>query len=484
MELSSYQQAIVEWQERHLFQGENLVVSGVAGCGKTSTLTALARCSPTDKRVASIAFNSSIAGTLKAKLPTHVASQTYHALGRRALVDTFGGFDLVERKVYDAIASDPAMKYLASKTAKLVSLCKANVIGHPTDEQLERLAILYDVELDNDDGSRNEAKILRMFKAGRSALEYCIDTPTSGDFDDMLFLPAILEDVKPRRYDLIYVDELQDTSYAQRLLVGKSTDDHSTIIGVGDRRQAIYAWRGAGIRSMDEFKEYFKAAELPLSLSYRCPSAVGKLVNAEFPDIAFEVPATAKTGCVASITHAEMLKRLAENDMVLCRVNADLVRLAFDLLRMGKRPVIKGKEIGKGIVLLIQKSHAVTVVEMLQWLEEWRAREVDKALRIEHEEKAQAVNDMFETVLALAEGVTQVDEVIWRCEEIFSDTRSGIILSTVHRAKGLEAENVFIIRPDLMPHPSAKREEDIEQEKNIRYVAITRSLNNLTFVSS
>ena len=50
---------------------------------------------------------------------------------------------------------------------------------------------------------------------------------------------------------------------------------------------------------------------------------------------------------------------------------------------------------------------------------------------------------------------------------------------TVHKAKGLEAENVYIIRPDLMPHPKAT---NVESEMNIKYVAITRAISKLTFV--
>ena len=57
-----------------------------------------------------------------------------------------------------------------------------------------------------------------------------------------------------------------------------------------------------------------------------------------------------------------------------------------------------------------------------------------------------------------------------------------VVLSSVHRAKGLEAENVVILHPEKMPHPMATLEWEIEQEYNIKYVAITRSMNRLVFV--
>jgi len=75
------------------------------------------------------------------------------------------------------------------------------------------------------------------------------------------------------------------------------------------------------------------------------------------------------------------------------------------------------------------------------------------------------------------------DRFISACEEIFSDdTHSGIILSSVHRAKGLEAERVFILKPELMPHPLATSEQELQQEMNIKYVAITRAKKELYIV--
>ena len=58
-----------------------------------------------------------------------------------------------------------------------------------------------------------------------------------------------------------------------------------------------------------------------------------------------------------------------------------------------------------------------------------------------------------------------------------------IYLSTVHRAKGLECNNVFILCPSLMPSKLARAEWEIESEKNIVYVAWSRAKNTLNFIS-
>ena len=57
----------------------------------------------------------------------------------------------------------------------------------------------------------------------------------------------------------------------------------------------------------------------------------------------------------------------------------------------------------------------------------------------------------------------------------------GPIFSTVHKAKGLEAKDVYLLRPDLLPSPWATDEKSIQQENNLLYVAITRAQNTFTY---
>ena len=87
----------------------------------------------------------------------------------------------------------------------------------------------------------------------------------------------------------------------------------------------------------------------------------------------------------------------------------------------------------------------------------------------------------------LCEGASIVGDVINRIKKLFDDTSKGqrknkIVLSSVHRAKGLEADTVYILEEQMMPHPMAELEWEIEQEYNIRYVALTRSKNTLVLV--
>jgi superfamily I DNA/RNA helicase len=84
------------------------------------------------------------------------------------------------------------------------------------------------------------------------------------------------------------------------------------------------------------------------------------------------------------------------------------------------------------------------------------------------------------TLLFIAEMSKDMYELKRKISEIFTDKIEGIVLSTVHKIKGLEADRVFIIRPDILPMQAIKSWER-QQEKNLEYVAITRAKNILIY---
>ena len=110
---------------------------------------------------------------------------------------------------------------------------------------------------------------------------------------------------------------------------------------------------------------------------------------------------------------------------------------------------------------------------------------VRKGTPLEDAENSPAINhynEKMDALDALSSGLTKVSQVISRIEKIFSDSSDGICLSTVHKAKGLEADRVFIVEPAMMPAPFAKKDWEMVQEDNIAYVAYTRARQELVFV--
>ena len=94
----------------------------------------------------------------------------------------------------------------------------------------------------------------------------------------------------------------------------------------------------------------------------------------------------------------------------------------------------------------------------------------------------QILEDKRDTIEALSDGCQTVAGLEQRIAQVFSDDQAGVVFSTVHKFKGGEAEKVYILEPGLMPHPRASQAWEMVQERNLRYVAITRSKQELYFV--
>lgn len=480
---SQYQQDIFDWVENGLGTGHSLVVQAVAGSGKSSTGVEIFKRLPSGIDSAFVAFNSHIAAELKLKLPVGANARTYHSLGFAAIRRTYPKVRVDEDKIEKILRTmiPENLRFTYYGISKLASLARGMLIrpGDMDHHILQSIALDYDVDLYDE---TNDDLKLKMFEWTAQAVYKDLQDASTIDFDDMIYFPAMLPEIQPHLYDFLFVDELQDTAYAQTWLAMHSIKPNGCIVGVGDIRQSIYSFRGADETAMGKFQQALNADQLPLSISYRCPVLVRDLVNQKFPDIAFEVPEWAVQGSINNIGSSKAEDLIQINDMVVCRVNADLVPMAFSLIRRGTKATIRGRDIGKSITSLVKKTKATDMNSMLASVYEWQTKQIEKLMRFNKKNQIQAVNDKVATIDALSENCDTVSDLINKCETMFSDEKQGVVLSSIHRAKGLEADNVFILRPDLLPHPMAKTESDLRQESNLEYVACTRAKQNLNFV--
>jgi len=366
---------------------------------------------------------------------------------------------------------DRQVRDIAPEVIKLISLCK-NTLREPSTENLDWLCDRFGITLNgaNGEGYRAVEQLYNDSLAQNKVV----------DFDDMVMLPA-LGKVPVQQCDVLFVDEAQDTNKAQQeyyLRVGKR------VIFVGDVHQAIYGFRGADTDAMDNLSRALHSEQLPLSVSYRCPQAVIALAKTIVPQI--EARPGAPDGSVTNITLGQFNARVRSGDMVLCRCNAPLVKPCFDLIREGKKAIIKGRDIGKGLMGLVNKverrEHPFNFFDLIRKLTDYVSAECYKLDAAHKENQAASLQDQFETIIALSDGCRTTQDLQARVDKIFSDDVAGVVFSTVHKAKGLEAERVYILKPELMPFPKATAEWQIEQERNLQYVAWTRALDQLYFV--
>ncbi len=77
-------------------------------------------------------------------------------------------------------------------------------------------------------------------------------------------------------------------------------------------------------------------------------------------------------------------------------------------------------------------------------------------------------------------GARSVDRLCAEINALFDDSDAYVSLSTIHRAKGLEAERVFLLEANTLPlRWASQRPEQWEQERNLLYVALTRATQAL-----
>lgn len=468
---SIYQQAIFDT----IFENKwkNIMVEAVAGGAKTTTGIWAYDYFPSNQDIMFCAFNKSIQLNLASK---GVTAKTYHSLGLGGITNTYGRVQIdadKTEKMLKNYLSKEQYGFLFPPIRRLVSLCK-NTLIEPTNENLWEMSIYHNIDLYSDNPELPDI----IFDNVRFVLDKSKRELGTVDFDDMVWLPIALN-LPIHKYDILLVDEYQDTNMAQQELALKSGE---RIIAFADRRQAIYGFRGADVDAVPRMIERLNAQTLPLSVTYRNPLSVVKLVNTRFPEIKFEATDWAIPGKVDNISTTKFLENIVPGDMILCRVNAPMVNYVFQLLREGKKATILGRDIGQGLISLIKKTKCYDFETFFPALQSYVDKEMNRLRMSERYSLMQLLQDKFECIMVLSEGCTSVSELIARISNIFSDDQLGIVFSSVHKAKGLEARNVYILKPELMPHPLAKQEWEKVQEENILYVACTRSLENLYFV--
>lgn len=259
---------------------------------------------------------------------------------------------------------------------------------------------------------------------------------------------------------------------------------HETYVADGLlTHNSIYGFGGAGIDSMEQAREMFGGEVLPLTICYRCPKKVVRLAQQIVPEIQWRDDAP--EGIVDTVSD---LNRAQSGDMILCRLNAPLVKPYFNLIRNGVRAVIRGRDVGDGLSSMLmrgeKKAGTGEIVAVLRALEEYVNKEVAKLISANKYPRALSLQDQFDTIVALAEDdeVKTAGGIRRKIAEIFSDTRAPITLSSVHRAKGLESKRVFILHPELLPYKRASLDWQIQQEWNVKYIALTRTKEELYFV--
>lgn len=458
---------------------DNLLISALAGAAKTTTLELISKAlfQPT----LCLAFNKKIAVEMEKRLPGHVKSQTMNSVGHRVWQSTCSKkLSLDTRKTYSILkglvddlkrgAKTEAYETF-SDTLKLIGAAKtAGYIPDGVYSHAKRLISCEDFwSLQDEDVEETSRALVDacLSESIRQAYQGTID------FDDQIYMPTLFGGTFPR-FPLVLVDEAQDLSPLNHSMLEKLVTGR--LIAVGDERQSIYAFRGAVTSGMEYLRNRFTMTQLTLSVSFRCPKAIVLRAREHAPHMQWAK--WAEEGQVNAPTEWSS-SLIPDGAAIICRNNAPLFRVAFQLIRSGRGVTVVGSDIGPALIKALKKlgPETLTNEQLHSAIFAWEAEALRKA------KNRATVKDKSECLRVFADVGGTLGGAVAYAESIFK-SQGPIQLLSGHKAKGLEWDHVFHLDPDRIPSPYAVSSEEVEQELNIGYVILTRAKRTYTEIST
>lgn len=354
----------------------------------------------------------------------------------------------------------------------------------------------------------------------QAAYESVKDDRRQLDFEDVLLATAGMIEQEPRvaqqvreQYRFFVVDEYQDVSPLQQSLLELWLGDRQDLCVVGDASQTIYSFAGASADYLLGFPtRYREATVVRLEQNYRSTPSIVQAANklmkgrpgalvlhaAQHPSTrieptvdAYGTDATEARG-VANRIAEQIAGGVAPQDIaVLYRINVQSAALEAALTDVGVSFQLRGgprffelQEVKQALMMLKGAVVGATrepvfktvsdVLRSLGWTQD--APESRGAVR----DRWESLNAIMGLAEASPEGTTLrgfVDELFERSASQHEPTMAAVTLATLHSAKGLEWDTVFIVglSEGFVPITYAKTPEAIDEERRLLYVGITRA---------
>ena len=524
--LDDEQRAVAE-----ALEGPVMVLAG-AGTGKTRAIThriahGVLTGAHDPRRTLAVTFTNRAAGELRTRLRhlgvDGVQARTFHAAALRQL------------RYFWPRVSDRAFPALVSSKASLVAgVLAANDVSPDTsmvrdvsaDIEWARVNFIDEHTVATVPLSRNLSLETAVFARVLGDYEQAKTDRGVIDFEDVLVLlvgmlntdDAIVREVR-KAYQWLTVDEYQDVNPVQHALLKSWLGDRDDLCVVGDPSQTIYSFTGARSQFLIDFpRDFPSATTIRLIRCYRCSPQIVDLANGVIhagassgtavtlrserppgPMPAVEVfdDDPGEAAAVARSIAAQIEAGVRPRDIaVLYRINAQQVEIESALVQAGVPMTVRGSERFfdrpevrealtrlRGAARAADASRTVTdqvidVLSAMGWSESQPT--TTGAVREKWESLAAIVELSRESnVVDLPDFVEHLDE---RASASFAPVADGVTLASIHAAKGLEWESVYVIgcSDGLIPLQHADSPDGIEEERRLLYVAITRAARNLS----
>lgn len=501
-----------------------------AGTGKTRAIThriayGVATGVYPPGRVMALTFTARAAGELRGRLralgASGVAARTFHASALSQL--NFFWPQVVGGSMPRLVDSKARLLAQAADTIKL-KLDTATLRDAAAEVEWRKTSRLsieqYSARSRPLAGSLTPEKMADL----QRAYEDLKDERRQIDFEDVLLAAAGMVEAEPRvaqqvreQYRFFVVDEYQDVSPLQHDLLQLWLGERNDLCVVGDASQTIYSFAGASPDYLLGFAgEHDEAVTIRLERNYRSTPAIIDSANRLMrgrPGALSLVPASGSTGPAPTVTaydsdssEARAVTQaiaadiaggtLPEEVAVLYRINVQSQALEAALGDVGVPYVVRGatrffdrREVKEALMLL--RGATVTtgveplfktvsdVLRSIGWSQE--PPEVRGAVR----ERWDSLNALMQLAEASPRGTSLkqfVDELFERQAGQHEPTLSAVTLATVHSAKGLEWDSVYIVGlgEGLLPISYAKDDAALDEERRLLYVGLTRARKKLS----
>jgi superfamily I DNA/RNA helicase len=439
-------------------------VEACAGAGKTSTLVLIAE--NLIMKSIYMAFNKVTAVEAQERFPAHVTCQTTHSLAYRVF-----GANLFHK------LSRPKGRYVnvagtGSEIAKFYGLdgvdgvATANAMGLYVRTTVERFEQSADMEITIRNVPQKDME--KVLSEDRMAASYVlkwakklwadrinINSPVLATHDTYLKLFQMSKPVLP--FDVLYLDEAQDTTPCVLDIVNNQT--HMKIVLVGDRRQAIYGWRGASNAMAS-----VECAVAPLSKSFRYGNGIAEVATAVLHN---DMVISGRDDLLSEVGY-NVVDR-TQPHMYLFRTNAALLLEAVAAIDRGEK--VKVEIDMRDFVKVLQSAQALYFREAKNVKHErilpyatWRAMV----------EEANEIGGELKRLVGIVESGT-ANHIIDVLEHYQTPPDAIATYTTAHKAKGREAKQVILADDFASNYKKGEWVGLPEHEENLLYVAVTRS---------
>lgn len=458
----------------------NICIASTAGSGKTSTILDMLKLVPKFSRCIFLSFSNTIVNELKSRVPIGVTASTLHSLGSGFCYQGFSGIQFNEDKYFIKALTlfYPDKKDRTNKTYRecyqiqdICNFVRMTMTSIDSEKEVRDMCDYYSLDWQPEQITR--AIVLLNSKNTKVM-----------DFTDMIYLPVQNPQVITKKYDYVFLDEAQDLNNCQYQFVEKLLTPKGRLISVGDSYQSIYSFAGASIDSFEKLQQRPNTITVSLPVSYRCPKSVVE---------------RAKSVC-ESIQHYEhseegivrrgSIEEAVGGDIILSRYTKPLIITYLQLLDKGIKSTIVGKDIEYGLMSLSDRCKSSTMegYERNFKQELFQTRNELLSKNITQPNKHQTYIKLEEKISVLTFLLKRVDtpsSLPKYIKELFKGSKDSVVLMTLHKSKGLESKRVFLIEKfdgeKLLPSKYAVKEHELIQERNLEFVGLTRSKNELVF---